>query len=76
MMLEKNAFKPQGEKKGEILQNAYGSVKCTVFVTSLVKWNIVSLNVVKMIPHIKTKNSILFFLKEKKFCYVTNDHIQ
>lgn len=44
--------------------------------TSLVKWNVVSVNAVKMIPLIKTKNRRFFLKEEKIFSYVTNDCIQ
>lgn len=40
----------------------------------LVKWNGISANVLKMTLHIKKKNPILFFLRGKKFSYVTNEH--
>lgn len=38
----------------------------THWVLILVKWNAVSANVVKMTPHIKKKNSVIFFLRGKR----------
>lgn len=47
-------------------QNTQAISNALSLSTSLVKWNIVSVNAVKMILHIKKKHSKLFFLKEEK----------